>query len=122
MEQLAAVEQEIKDLVMKKTCLQKKEHIGTITDEEKIELAGIDALLKDASDNKKFYRELVKLAIKEQKPEVMTFKDADEEWTQSVTGVDTSHRRWTSIVIDETIQPRPAFKTRYEEISKGVRV
>jgi hypothetical protein len=38
---------------------------GTITDEEDIELAGIDVLLEEAKDDKKYYRELIRLAIKE---------------------------------------------------------
>jgi len=119
-QQLAAVEQEIKDLIKKQTRLQKKDQQGTITDEEEIELAGIGVLLEKLEASAKRYFELIKLAMKDEPPEAMTFKDADEEWTQSVTGVDTSPRRWTSFVIDETIQPRPGFQTAFEEICKGV--
>lgn len=46
--------------------------------------------LADASASAKRYESFIKLAMKEQEPEAMTFKDADEEWTQSVTGVNTS--------------------------------
>jgi hypothetical protein len=45
---VAAVEQKIEDLVKKQTRLQKKDHQGTITDEEEIEMAGIDKLLADS--------------------------------------------------------------------------
>ncbi|KAI3638871.1 hypothetical protein MIR68_003369 [Amoeboaphelidium protococcarum] len=87
-QQLAALELEITDLVKKQTRLQKKDQQGTITDEEEIELAGIDKLLEKLEASAKRYESFIKLAIKEP-TEVMTFKDADEEWTQSVTGVDT---------------------------------
>ena len=115
-QQLAAVEQKIEDLVKKQTRLQKKDHKGTITDEEEIELAGIDKLLEKLEQQRKDYLGLIKLAMKDEPPEAMTFKDADEEWTQSVTGVDTSSRRWTSFVVDENTQPRPGFQTAFEPI------
>lgn len=37
-----------------------------------------------------------------------------------MTGVNTSSRRWTNYVIDETIQPRSGFQSAFEEVSKGV--
>lgn len=117
LQQLAAVEQEIKDLVEKRIRLQKKDRQGTITDEEEIELAGIVELLADARDSKKNY---IKLAMKDEPPEAKSFSEADEDWTQSVTGVNTSPQRWTSFVIDETIQPREGFQMAFEEIGKGV--
>ena len=51
-QQLAAVEQNIQDLVKKQTSLQKKDHQETITDVEEIELAGIDELLAEAKEDK----------------------------------------------------------------------
>ena len=116
-QQLAAAKQEIKDLLKKQNHLKYKDQKGTITEEEEIELAGIGELLAEARTSVKQY---IKLATKNEPPESMTFKEADEDWTQSVTGVDTSPRRWTSFVIDENIQPRPGFQTAFEEICKGV--
>ena len=119
-QRLAAVEQKIEDLVKKQSRLQKKEHQGTITDEEEIDLAGTDKLLDKLEQQQTKYLELIKRAMKDEPPVSKSFSEADEEWTQSVTGVDTSHRRWTTFVIDETIQPRPGFQNAFEEISKGV--
>jgi hypothetical protein len=119
-QQLAAVEKKIEDLVKKQTLLQKKNKQETITVEEEIELEGIGVLLADARTSAKRYDSYIKLSLKEQKPEAMTFKDADEEWIQSVTSVDTSLRPWTNYIIDETIHPRPEFQKAFEEISKGV--
>lgn len=119
-QQLAAVEQEIKDLMDQRAALKKFERKQVLTSDEQEELVRIEMRLAEAKDDKKYYRELIKLAMKDEPPEAMTFKDADEEWTQSVTGVDTSPRRWTSFVIDENIQPRPGFQTAFEEIGKGV--
>ena len=119
-QQLAAVEQEIIDLIKKQTRLEKKEQQGTITDEEEIDLAGIDKLLQKLDASAKRYDSYIKLSMKDEPPVSKSFKDADEEWTQSVTGVDTSDRRWTNYGIDETIQPRPGFQTAFMEVSKGV--
>jgi hypothetical protein len=53
-QQLAAVEQKIKELVRKQTRWQKKNQQRTITDEEVIELDGIGVLLEEAKDDKKY--------------------------------------------------------------------
>jgi hypothetical protein len=71
-QQLAAVEQEIKDLVKEQTRLQKKD---PITDEEEIELAGIDKLLAEAKEQRKDYRELIKLAMKDEPPVTKSFSN-----------------------------------------------
>ena len=86
-------------------------------DEEK--LVYLEILLAEATESMKFYQERIKRAMMEPETEAMTFKDAGEDWIHSVTGVDTSFRRWASFVIDETIQPRPGFQTAFEEISNG---
>ncbi len=111
-QQLAAVEQKIEDLVKKQTRLQKKDHQGTITNVEEIELAGIDKLLAEAKDDKKYYQQLIKLAIKEP-PESKSFSEADSEWIQAVTGVNTAYRKWTDYVIDETINTRENILLRF---------
>ncbi|KAJ3095388.1 hypothetical protein HDU96_001192 [Phlyctochytrium bullatum] len=117
-QQLAAVEQEIKDLIKKQTRLQKKDQKGTITDEEEIELAGIDKLLEKLEQQQKNYLELIKLAIKEP-PESKSFSEADSEWIQGVTRVNTTYRKWTDYVIDETVHPGPEFQTAFERVGKA---
>jgi hypothetical protein len=117
-QQLAAVEQEIKDLIKKQTRLQKKDQQGTITDEEEIELAGIGVLLEKLEASAKRYFELIKLAIKEP-PESKSFSEADSEWIQAVTGVNTTYRKWTGYTIDVNIQPRPGFQTKFEEVARA---
>ncbi|KAI8836347.1 hypothetical protein BC829DRAFT_426247 [Chytridium lagenaria] len=98
-QQLAAVEREIEDLVKKKTRLQKKNLQETITDEERIELAGIDKLLADGRQQRKDYFELIKLAINEppEPPESKSFSEADSEWISS----------------------KPEFKTAFERVGKA---
>jgi len=118
-QQLAAVEQKIEDLVKKQTRLQKKDHQGTNTDEEEIELAGIDKLLADARDSKKNYVELIKLAMKDEPPVTKSFSEADSEWIQAVTGVNTTYRKWTGYTVDVNIQPRPGFQTKFEEVARA---
>jgi len=118
-QQLAAVEQKIEDLVKKQTRLQKKDHQGTIPDEEEIELAGIDKLLADARDSKKNYVELIKLAMKDEPPVTKSFSEADSEWIQAVTGVNTTYRKWTGYTVDVNIQPRPGFQTKFEEVARA---
>jgi len=118
-QQLAAVEQKIEDLVKKQTRLQKKDQQGTITDEEEIDLAGIDKLLADARDSKKNYVELIKLAMKDEPPVTKSFSEADSEWIQAVTGVNTTYRKWTGYTIDVNIQPRPGFQTKFEEVARA---
>ncbi|KAI8804641.1 hypothetical protein BJ742DRAFT_823665 [Cladochytrium replicatum] len=117
-QQLAAVEQEIKDLVKTQTRLQKKDHQGAITDEEEIELAGIDKLLEKLEASAKRYDSYIKLAIKEP-PESKSFSEADSEWIQAVTGVSTTYRKWIDYVIDETVHPGPEFKTAFERVGKA---
>jgi hypothetical protein len=119
MDALAAVEEKIDDLVKKKSRLQKKVLKETITDEEEIELAGIDKLLADARDSKKNYFELIKLAMKDEPPVTKSFSEADSGWISLVTGVDTTYRKWTGYVIDETVQPGPEFKTAFERVGKA---
>ena len=86
-QQLAAVEQKIEDLITKQTRLQKKDRQGTITDEEEIELAGTDKLLEKLEASANRYFELIKLATKNESLESKSFREADREWIQSVTGV-----------------------------------
>ena len=119
-QQLAAVEQEIKDLVKKQSRLQKKDHQGTITDEEEIELAGTNKLLEKLEASAKRYESFIKLAMKDEPPVTKSFSEADSEWIQAVTGVKTTpYRKWTGYTIDVNIQPRPGFQTTFEEIARA---
>ncbi|KAJ3198109.1 hypothetical protein HDU67_003603, partial [Dinochytrium kinnereticum] len=115
LKQLAAIDQKINDLVKIQTRLQKKDHQGTIADEEAIELAGIDKLLEKLEQQQKNYLEVIKLVIKEP-PESKSFSEADSDWIQSVTGVNTAYRKWTGYVIDENVHPGPEFKTAFERV------
>ncbi|KAI3635549.1 hypothetical protein MIR68_006187 [Amoeboaphelidium protococcarum] len=98
-QQLAAVEQDIKGLIDQRAALKKVERKQVLDSDQQEELVRLDMRLADASASAKRYESFIKLAMKEQEPEAMTFKDADEEWTQS---------------------PRPGFHTAFEEIRKGV--
>ena len=118
-QQLAAVEQKIEDLIKKQTRLQKKDQQGTITDEEEIELAGIDKLLEKLEASAKRYFELIKLAMKDEPPVTKSFSEADSEWIQAVTGVNTTYRKWTGYTVDVNIQPRPGFQTKFEEVARA---
>jgi hypothetical protein len=114
-QQLAAIEQKIEYIVKKQTRLQKKDHQGDLTDEEEIELAGIGVLLSDARDSKKNYVEFIKFTMKDEPPITKSFSEADSEWIQAVTGINTTYRKWTGYTIDVKIQPRPGFQTKFED-------
>ncbi|KAJ3328332.1 hypothetical protein HDU76_010154 [Blyttiomyces sp. JEL0837] len=120
-QQLTAIQQEIQDLLKKQTRLQIKDLKGTISDEEKIELAGIDKLLNEARGVANHYAEFIKLTIDEP-PESKSFSDADRHWIQAVTGVNTAYRKWTGYVIDETVRPGDDFKTAFERVGLEVTV
>ena len=117
--QLAAVEQEIKDLRIRKTELMKLECKETITDEEKIELDGIDLRLADALASADRYDSYIKLAMKDEPPVSKSFSEADGDWIQKVTGVNIAYQRWTGYTIDDSIQPRPGFQTKFEEVARS---
>jgi hypothetical protein len=118
-QQLAAVKQEIKDLVKEHTRLQMKGHQGTITGEEEIELTGINKLLEELKASAKRYESFIKLAMKDEPPVTKSFSEADSEWIKVVTGVKTTpYRKWTDFVIDETVQPGPEFQTAFERVGK----
>jgi hypothetical protein len=118
-QRLAAFEQKMEDLVKKQTRLKKKEHRGTITEEEEIDLAGIGLLLAEAKDDKKYYHELIKLAMKDEPPVTKSFSEANSEWIEAVTGVNTAYRKWTGYTLDVHIQPRPGFQTKFEEVAQA---
>ena len=119
--ELKAVQQKIEDLLKKKASLRQKELKGQIIDEEQVGLEGITELLTALERQEKFWQGQVD---KENKPEVEieTFKKADSEWIETVTGVDTTYREWTSFVDDlESIEVVPSnrFKESFENVSKA---
>ena len=94
--------------------------LAEVAVEEEIELAGIEVLLVEARDSKKNYLELIKLAMRNEPPVTKSFSEADREWIQAVTGVNTGiYRKWTGYVIDETVHPEPEFKTAFERVGKA---
>ncbi|KAI8849658.1 hypothetical protein BC829DRAFT_416698 [Chytridium lagenaria] len=107
-----------KTSLREKTHLQKKNFQESITDDERIELDGIAELLVYARASVRRYDTYIKLAIKEP-PRSKSFSEADSEWIQAVTGVNTSYRKWTGYVIDETVHPEPEFKTAFERVGKA---
>ena len=59
------------------------------------------------------------LAMKDEPPVSKSFSEADRKWIQAVTGVNTTYRLWTGYTIDVTIQPRPGFQTKFEEVARA---
>ena len=57
--------------------------------------------------------------MKDEPPVSKSFSEADEEWIQAVTGVDTAYRKWTGYTVDVNIQPRPGFQTKFEEVARA---
>lgn len=52
-------------------------------------------------------------------PESKSFSEADREWIQAVTGVNTAYIKWIDYVIDETIYPGSEFKKAFERVGKA---
>jgi hypothetical protein len=118
-QQLAAVEQKIKDLIDQRAALKKMERKQVLTSDELEELVRLEMHLTEARNSKKNYSDYIKLAIKEP-PESKSFSEADSEWIQAVTGVKTTpYRKWTDYVIDETVHPGPEFQTAFERVGKA---
>ena len=115
-QELQSVEQEIMDLLKKKTKLAKKSQAGNITDEEALDLAGIGELLKELKEDKKYWQRQVEIANKEDtQPEAKSFSEADKEWIESVCDVNCQYRKWTTYVLDNTVQPSERFKQNFIE-------
>jgi hypothetical protein len=116
-QKLDSVEKDIKDLLDKETKLAKKEQTGAITDEEAIDLEGIGKLFKELYSQQKYWQELIKLATKEDttEPEAKSFREADRPWIESVCDVNCQYRKWTTYVLDNTVQPSQRFKQNFIE-------
>jgi hypothetical protein len=119
-EKLEAIHKEIEELTREKDALKKK---SSLTKDQQEELETVETLLTEAYDNKRFYLELIDYLMRnpceiEVDSESRSFFEADSEWVQLVTGVNTSYRRWVNYEVDESIHPRPGFQTKYEEIGK----
>ena len=89
--ELKEVQQEIKDLLKEEAKLKKKANKCSITDDEKIDLGGINKLLETLKDDKARWFNLVESESKA-KLESKTFKNADSNWAESVNGVDVFNR------------------------------
>jgi hypothetical protein len=114
--ELKAVQQEIKDLLKKKTRLKKKERKGQLDDDEEIELEGLAEELATLERREKFWQVQVDKENKaDDKPESKTFGEADKKWIESVCEVDCRYRKWTGYVLDETIVPSERFKANFIE-------
>jgi hypothetical protein len=48
--------------------------------------------------------------MKDEPLESKSFTESGHEWIKAVTGVNTTYRKWTDFVIDETVYPRPGFQ------------
>ena len=119
MERLTTTDIEIKNLNKRKVQLKRKVRQNNISEEEEYELSEVEELLQELKDSKKDYLELIKLAIKNEPPESKSFSDADSEWIEAVTGVNTAYRKWAEFVIDTNIHPRPQFKKAFEDVGKA---
>lgn len=62
---------------------------------------------------------IIKLAMRDELPVTKSFSEADSEWIQAVTGVNTAYQRWTGYTVNVSIQPRPGFQTKFEEVSRA---
>ena len=118
-QELADINQEIKDILQEKIRLQKKKNLGCITEEENIELDSILERLVSLRTAAKRCNAYIKLAIKYEEPASKSFSEANSLWIQAVTGVNVTYRKWTDYVIDETVYPGPEFKTAFVNISKA---
>ncbi|KAI3649498.1 hypothetical protein MP228_005130 [Amoeboaphelidium protococcarum] len=119
-QQLAAVEQEIKDLIDQRASLKKVERKQVLTSDEQEELARLDMRLADARASVTRYESfIIKLAMNDELPVTKSFSEADSEWIQAVTGVNTAYRRWTGYTVNVSVQPRPGFQTKFEEVSRA---
>jgi hypothetical protein len=116
-QKLKSVEKEIKDLLKKKTKLAKKEHTGSLTDEEAIDLVGIGELLKELYKQQRNWVDIIKLATKEENVEIesKSFSEADKPWIESVCDVNCQYRKWTLYSLDNTVQPSERFKQNFIE-------
>jgi hypothetical protein len=117
-ERLVAMEKEIDQLSKQRKLLRQKELRSSLTAEEEIDLNGIEKLLANKKESKKFHEWVIAQTIRKE-PEVKSFQEADIEWISLVTEVDTDYRRLTTFTIDESIKPRPGFETSFNEIKKA---
>jgi hypothetical protein len=113
-DKLKAVELEIKTVKARKLELLKKEKRPEgLTTDEQVELEDWKETLEELKKDKKYWEDIIKLATKNE-PEVesKTFKEADSEWTSTVTGINTVYREWTSYQLDDSIYPSEHFNSR----------
>jgi hypothetical protein len=88
-----------------------------LSDKEEAELAGIGELIKELKDQQKYWQRQVEIANKEDttEPEAKSFSEADRPWIESVCDVNCQYRKWTTYVLDNTVQPSERFKQNFIE-------
>ena len=118
--ELKAVQLEIKELLKKKAKFKKKEENEEITRLEEIELEGVVEELEDLKQVRKYWQGEVS---KENKPEETSksFGEANAEWIASVTGINYKYRQWTSVTseLDESVVPSSGFHEAFENVSRA---
>ena len=118
--ELKAVEAKIEALINKQTKLKEKDAEDGLSDKEHATLEGIAALLAQLNVQQKNYFELVKIAAKDDAtPAEMSFRNADSDWINKVTGVNTKRRDWAPSITDDLkdpVNPSDIFKGEFEKI------
>ncbi|KAJ3402767.1 hypothetical protein HDU80_004774 [Chytriomyces hyalinus] len=125
--EIEAVNKEIKDTKAAWNDLKKKARRGALSTDEQIDLESFDekvadlsATLADLKKNKDSWIDLICIQTNgDFVPESKPFKEADAEWTKSVTGINTDYRMW-AVALDDDIRPTEAFKAQFEDIAKFV--
>ncbi|KAI9344415.1 hypothetical protein BDR26DRAFT_857784 [Obelidium mucronatum] len=112
---LEAVEIKIEAEQQKKKNLEKKSaRDGGLSTDDQIELKWCEDILVELKTSKKYWADLIRIQTKgDAEPESKSFKEADDEWTSSVTGVDTAYRLWKPPFAP--VIPSDMFRSRFEK-------
>jgi uncharacterized protein YbaR (Trm112 family) len=115
-DELKAVELKIETLRARQLVLKKKARRERLSTDEEVELEDVRDTLIDLKAKEKYWQELIKIQTKDDaEPESKSFREADENWTASVTGINTSYRAWTTYLLDVSIKPSDLFRSRFEQ-------
>ena len=119
LDELKAVDVEIKTVKARKLELQKKEKRAEgLTTDEQVELEEFDwkETLQELKKDKKYWEELIKITAKEEpKEESKSFREADSQWISSITSIDTNYREWATFHLDDSINPSEHFYSRLKQ-------
>ncbi|KAJ3238828.1 hypothetical protein HDU78_003315 [Chytriomyces hyalinus] len=129
--EIKAVNKELKDTKAAWNELKKKAKREALSTDEQIDLESFDekvadltATLADLKKNKDSWIDLICIQTNgdfEPESESKPFKEADAEWTKSVTGINTDYRKW-AVALDDDIRPTEAFKAQFQDTAKFVHV